>query len=118
MSAPTLPPTSHQPQPYAGPSKAEVLALRREFLNPGLFLYYTQPLMLVEGWMQYVWDETGRRYLDGIGGIVTVSVGHCHPRVVAAANRQQALLPHSTTIYLQPNISQYAAKLASNIKYV
>jgi alanine-glyoxylate transaminase/(R)-3-amino-2-methylpropionate-pyruvate transaminase len=113
MPSPSLPPTSHHPQPYTGPSKAEVLALRREFLNPGLFLYYRQPLMLVEGWMQYVWDETGRRYLDGIGGIVTVSVGHCHPRVVAAANRQQALLPHSTTIYLQPNISQYAAKLAS-----
>ncbi len=112
---PSLPPTSHQPQPYTGPSKAEVLALRREFLNPGLFLYYKEPLMLVEGKMQYVWDETGRRYLDGIGGIVTVSVGHCHPQVVAAANRQQALLPHSTTIYLQPNIAQYAAKLAAKM---
>ncbi|HYP16754.1 MAG TPA: aminotransferase class III-fold pyridoxal phosphate-dependent enzyme [Opitutus sp.] len=111
----SLPPTSHRPQPYTGPSRDEVLALRREYLSPGLFLYYKQPLMLVEGKMQYVWDETGRRYLDGIGGIVTVSVGHCHPHVLAAAQRQNELLQHSTTIYLQPNIALYAEKLASTL---
>jgi alanine-glyoxylate transaminase / (R)-3-amino-2-methylpropionate-pyruvate transaminase len=65
--------------------------------------------------MQYVWDETGKRYLDGLGGIVTVSVGHCHPHVVAAANKQNELLQHSTTIYLQPNVALYAEKLASKM---
>lgn len=110
-----LPPCAHNPPPYTGPSAAEVLALRQQYLNPGIFLYYKRPLMLVEGSMQYVWDETGRRYLDGLGGIVTVSVGHCHPHVVAAANRQNATLQHSTTIYLQPNIAEYAAKLASKM---
>ena len=49
--------------------------------------------MIVEGKMQYVWDETGRRYLDGFGGIVTISVGHCHPHVVAAAQRQNETAP-------------------------
>ena len=63
---------------------------------------------MVEGKMQYVWDENGRRYLDALGGIVTVSVGHCHPKVVEAASRQNELLQHSTTIYLQPNIVEYA----------
>jgi alanine-glyoxylate transaminase / (R)-3-amino-2-methylpropionate-pyruvate transaminase len=71
--------------------------------------------MLVEGSMQYVWDETGKRYLDGLGGIVTVSVGHCHPYVVAAANAQNETLQHSTTIYLQPNVALYAEKLASKM---
>ena len=113
MKKPLLPPFQHTPQPYAGPSAAEVLALRQQFMNPSIFLYYTRPLMLVEGKMQYVWDETGRRYLDGIGGIVTVSVGHCHPHVVAAAHRQNELLQHSTTLYLQPNVAQFAEKLAS-----
>jgi len=58
--------------------------------------------MIVEGRGQYVFDEKGRRYLDGFAGIVTVSVGHCHPDVVAAANRQNETLQHTTTIYLHP----------------
>lgn len=110
-----LPPTSHQPQKYSGPSFDEVLAKRKQFMNPGIFLYYKKPIMVVEGSMQYVWDENGKRYLDGLGGIVTVSVGHCHPHVVAAANKQNELIQHSTTIYLQPNVALYAEKLASKM---
>lgn len=115
MNTPELPPFSHQPNKYSGPSAGEVLHLRREFLNPGIFLYYKKPLMLVEGKMQYVWDDQGRRYLDALGGIVTISVGHCHPEVVEATRRQNEMLQHSTTIYLQPMIAQYAEKLASKM---
>jgi alanine-glyoxylate transaminase / (R)-3-amino-2-methylpropionate-pyruvate transaminase len=115
MKTPMLPPCGHQPTPYAGPSADEVLKLRREFLSPGIFLYYKRPLMLVEGKGQYVFDDQGRRYLDGLAGIVTVSVGHCHPHVVEAARRQNETLQHSTTIYLHPNIAQYAEKLASKM---
>jgi alanine-glyoxylate transaminase / (R)-3-amino-2-methylpropionate-pyruvate transaminase len=115
MQAPALPPFDYQPQPYRGPSAEEVLRLRRQFLNPGLFLYYKRPLMIVEGKAQYVFDEDGRRYLDALGGIVTISVGHCHPDVVAAARRQTELLQHATTIYLHPNISEYAEKLAAKM---
>jgi alanine-glyoxylate transaminase/(R)-3-amino-2-methylpropionate-pyruvate transaminase len=92
-----------------------VLKLRQQYLSPGIFLYYKKPIMLVEGRMQYVYDERGRRYLDALGGIVTVSVGHCHPHVVAAAHEQNQLLQHSTTIYLQPKIAEYAEKLASKM---
>jgi alanine-glyoxylate transaminase/(R)-3-amino-2-methylpropionate-pyruvate transaminase len=113
MKSIPLPPTPHTPAPYTGPSAAAVLAQRQQFLNPGLFLYYKQPLMIVEGKMQYVWDDTGKRYLDGLGGIVTVSVGHCHPHVLKAINAQNALLQHSTTIYLNPNLGAFAEKLAS-----
>ncbi len=115
MKTISLPPTVHQPKKYTGPSADAVLALRKQYLNPGIFLYYKKPLMIVEGSMQYVWDETGRRYLDGLGGIVTVSVGHCHPHVVAAGNKQSELYQHSTTIYLHPNVAQYAEKLASKM---
>src|SRR3989442_15282585 len=105
-----LPPADHTPQKYSSPSAAEVLAQRKQFLNPGIFLYYKNPLMLVEGKMQYVWDDTGRRYLDGLGGIVTVSVGHCHPHVIAAGNKQSEVYQHSTTIYLHPNVGAFAEK--------
>src|SRR5271165_5085859 len=94
-----LPPTDHVPKPYSGPSAEEVLALRKQFLNPAIFHYYKKPLMIVEGKAQWLFDEKGRRYLDGIGGIVTVSCGHCHPHVVAAAHqrtRRSSTRPPST----------------------
>jgi alanine-glyoxylate transaminase/(R)-3-amino-2-methylpropionate-pyruvate transaminase len=112
---PTLPEFDYAPQKYTGPSADEVSRLRKEFLNPGIFLYYKKPFMMVEGKMQYVWDERGRRYLDALGGIVTISVGHCHPDVVEVARKQNEKLQHSTTIYLQPNIAEYAKKLASKM---
>lgn len=115
MKSIPLPPTTYVPQPYTGPSADAVLALRRQFLSPGLFLYYRRPLMLVEGKLQWVWDETGRRYLDAIGGIATVSVGHCHPHVVAALQAQNATLQHSTTLYLNPRIAEYAEQLAATL---
>ena len=61
-----LPPFDYQPKPYAGPPAEEVLRLRKQFLNPGIFLYYKKPLMIVEGRMQDVFDEAGRRYLDAL----------------------------------------------------
>jgi alanine-glyoxylate transaminase/(R)-3-amino-2-methylpropionate-pyruvate transaminase len=115
MKTPELPSFAHKPKKYAGPSADEVLRLRKEFMNPGIFLYYKKPIMLIEGKMQYVWDENGRRYLDALGGIVTVSVGHCHPHVVEAATRQNELMQHSTTIYLQPNVAEYARDLAAKM---
>ena len=114
-TTPTLPPCDHRPRPYAGPAKDEVLALRKQFLNPTIFTYYAKPLMIVEGHMQYLYDETGRRYLDGFGGIVTVSVGHCHPKIVAAVNRQSEILQHTTTIYLNPCVAEYARDLAGRM---
>jgi alanine-glyoxylate transaminase/(R)-3-amino-2-methylpropionate-pyruvate transaminase len=115
MKTPALPPFDYTPKPYTGPSADEVLRLRKEFLSPALFLYYKKPVMLVEGRGQYLFDEKGRRYLDGLGGIVTVSVGHCHPHVVEAARRQNETLQHSTTIYLHPNIAEFAQKLAGKM---
>ena len=101
--------------PYDGPSPEEVLDLRNQYVSPGIFHYYKKPIMIVEGKGQYLFDEKGRRYLDGFGGIVTVSVGHCHPEVVAAANLQNETISHTTTIYLHPNIALYAKELAAKM---
>jgi alanine-glyoxylate transaminase / (R)-3-amino-2-methylpropionate-pyruvate transaminase len=110
---PTLPPFSYTPKPYRGPSREEVLAMRREFLTPALITYYREPIMIVEGKMQYLFDEKGGRYLDAFAGIVSVSVGHCHPKVLEAVREQNERLQHTTTIYLNPNIAMFAKKLAS-----
>ena len=90
MNKPELPPFSHQPNKYSGPSADEVLRLRKEFLNPGIFLYYKKPIMLVEGKMQYVWDENGKEYVDFLLGSGPMLVGHAHPEVTAAAQEQVA----------------------------
>jgi alanine-glyoxylate transaminase/(R)-3-amino-2-methylpropionate-pyruvate transaminase len=112
---PQLPPCEYVPAKYEGPSKAEVVALRSRFLTPALVTYYRDPVMLVDGHMQYVFDECGKRYLDGFAGIVSVSVGHCHPRILEAVGAQNARLQHATTIYLHPNIARFAEKLAGTL---
>lgn len=113
--SPQLPVTSLKPTAYEGPSKDEVLQVRKQYLSPGLFLYYREPIMLVEGKMQYVWDETGKRYLDCFGGIVTISVGHCHPKVSGAIAEQAQRITHTTSVYLHPTIAQYAQQLAEHM---
>jgi alanine-glyoxylate transaminase/(R)-3-amino-2-methylpropionate-pyruvate transaminase len=111
----TPPPSDHAPPPYVGPSRQEVLALRRQYLTPGLITYYRDPLLVVDGHMQYLWDETGKQYLDAFAGIVTVSVGHCHPEIVERVRRQIGRLQHTTTIYLHPTIGQLGKKLAEHM---
>jgi alanine-glyoxylate transaminase / (R)-3-amino-2-methylpropionate-pyruvate transaminase len=110
-----LPVTDHVPRPYSGPPRAEVLALRKQYLTPGLLTYYREPLLVVEGHMQYLWDEAGKRYLDGFAGIVSVSVGHCHPEIVNRVREQIGTLQHTTTIYLHPTIGELGRKLAEHM---
>ena len=110
-----MPDCEYTPTAYDGPSKESVTASRSQYLTPSLVTYYRDPLMIVDGHMQYLFDETGKRYLDGLAGIVSVSVGHCHPRVMDAVNKQNARLQHATTIYLHPNITTFAEKLASTL---
>ena len=110
----SLPIVDHTPAPYDGPSKSEVVALRQQYLTPGLITYYRDPLLLVEGHMQYLWDEAGKRYLDAFAGIVTVSVGHCHPDIVKKVQEQVGKLQHVTTIYLHPTIGEFGKKLAEH----
>ncbi len=65
--------------------------------------------------MQYLYDEKGRRYLDGIGGIVTISVGHCHPYVTRKAKEQLDTLQHTTTIYYHPAVAEFGKALAEKL---
>lgn len=115
VSAPNLPSFDYEPKPYKGPLADEILRKRKEFLGPSLFYYYQKPLNIVEGKMQYLFDENGRRYLDAFAGIVTVSCGHCHPDILNAVVEQSKLLQHATTIYLHHAIADFAEALASKM---
>lgn len=115
LKVPKLPACDHQPRPYTGPSFEEVMDLRKRYLTPSLMTYYKKPMMIVEGSMQYVWDEKGCRYLDAFGGIVTISVGHCHPYVIQKGREQLERLQHASTIYLHPAIGEYGKMLADKM---
>jgi alanine-glyoxylate transaminase/(R)-3-amino-2-methylpropionate-pyruvate transaminase len=110
-----MPATDHQPRKYTGPSRAEVLAMRNQFMHPAVFTIYKEPVMIVEGYMQWLWDETGKRYLDCLAGIVTIGIGHSHPKYVKRVADQAGVLNHATTIYLHPNLPALAKKLASKM---
>uniref|UniRef100_H2ZRA3 Alanine--glyoxylate aminotransferase 2, mitochondrial n=1 Tax=Ciona savignyi TaxID=51511 RepID=H2ZRA3_CIOSA len=62
-----------------------------------------------------LWDHEGRRYLDMFAGIVTVSVGHCHPVVADGLKDQIDRLWHTTNLYLTPPMHEYAEKLTATL---
>jgi 4-aminobutyrate aminotransferase-like enzyme/Ser/Thr protein kinase RdoA (MazF antagonist) len=96
--------------PARDPGAAETLAARKEILGKNLSVSYRRPLKIVRGWMQYLYDDTGRAYLDVFNNVPLV--GHGHPRVVRAAQEQLALL-NTNTRYLHDNVVRYAERLAS-----
>jgi 4-aminobutyrate aminotransferase-like enzyme/Ser/Thr protein kinase RdoA (MazF antagonist) len=98
--------------PVAGRSKEEILSLRRQYLGPTLSISYRKPLKLVRGFRQYLYDENGQVYLDAVNNVP--HVGHCHPRVVRAAQDQMAVL-NTNTRYLHDNLVEYALRLSETL---
>ncbi len=94
--------------PAKEPTLGETLAARRGLLGKNLSISYQRPLKIVRGWMQYLYDDTGRAYLDVYNNVPLV--GHSHPRVVQAAQAQLALL-NTNTRYLHDNVNRYAERL-------
>ncbi|HZS05204.1 MAG TPA: aminotransferase class III-fold pyridoxal phosphate-dependent enzyme [Blastocatellia bacterium] len=98
--------------PPPEPDKAETLAVRRERIGRNLSIAYRDPVKIVRGWMQYLFDENGRRYLDAYNNVP--HVGHCHPRVVEAGRRQMTVL-NTNTRYLHDLINRYAERLCATL---
>jgi 4-aminobutyrate aminotransferase-like enzyme/Ser/Thr protein kinase RdoA (MazF antagonist) len=96
--------------PAVGPTASETLAGRRRRLARNLSVSYRSPLKIVRGFGQYLYDETGRAYLDVYNNVPLV--GHGHPRVVRAAQEQLALL-NTNTRYLHDNVVRYAERLGT-----
>ncbi len=90
----------------------EVIQKQRDYLFPCVVNYYTQPLVAERGAGQYIWDLEGRRYLDFFGGILTISVGHCNPKVTQRIKEQVDRLQHTSTVYPNRQIVALAEKLA------
>jgi 4-aminobutyrate aminotransferase-like enzyme len=92
-------------------SSAEIRRKQKELLFPNVPTYYQEPLVADSAKGMFVRDLEGREYLDFFGGILTVSVGHCHPRVTEAVIQQQRKLVHVSTLYPTVPQIQLAEKL-------
>ena len=94
--------------PRGFPSVENLLRARDKNLGANLSISYEEPIAMVRGYKQYLYDQEGRRYLDTCNNVP--HVGHQHPRVIGAAERQMALL-NTNTRYLYPQLTDYAAAL-------
>ncbi|KAJ8930666.1 hypothetical protein NQ314_016507, partial [Rhamnusium bicolor] len=98
-----------------GPSIEELTTIRKTNLNPALTTYYSKPLALHQGYKQWLFDINGKRYLDMFGGICTVSVGHCHPKITDAVTGQMQTLGHVSNVYFHSKIHEYSKRLAETL---
>ncbi|MDE0354918.1 MAG: aspartate aminotransferase family protein [Deltaproteobacteria bacterium] len=91
----------------------EILAKHKEYLFSCVANYYEEPLVVDRAKDSLVYDVDGREYLDFFGGIVTISVGHCNDRVVAAIEEQVRKVQHTSALYpTEPHV-RLAEKLAA-----
>src|SRR5579864_260754 len=90
----------------------EIVRKHKEFIWPAVTNYYQKPLVADHASMQYLWDIEGNRYLDFFGGIVTIGVGHCNPKVTSKIKAQVDKLQHTSTLFPNEAIVALAEKLA------
>jgi 4-aminobutyrate aminotransferase-like enzyme len=92
------------------PPAEEVLSLRRKVTGRNLSIAYRKPVVMSRGWMQYMFDASGQKYLDAYNNVP--HAGHCHPEITEAVCRQSALLATNTR-YLSDAFNRYAELLIS-----
>nr|XP_044988790.1 alanine--glyoxylate aminotransferase 2, mitochondrial [Jaculus jaculus] len=110
---PSMPPCDFSPERYQSLAYSRVLEIHKQYLSPVEAAYFQTPLLLHQGHMEWLFDSEGKRYLDFFSGIVTVSVGHCHPKVNAVAQRQLGRLWHTSSVFFHPPMHEYAERLSA-----
>jgi len=103
------PASSRAPRP---PDAAALVAQRASVIGPSLSVSYRRPLHIVRGMMQTLIADDGRRYLDCVNNVA--HVGHAHPDVVRAGQRQMAAL-NTNTRYLHELLAEYAGRLTATL---
>ena len=73
--------------------------------------YARNPVLFVRGEGATLWDSEGKSYLDFLGGIAVISVGHCHPHVTATIAEQAGKLVHVSNLFYNEFQGKLAAKL-------
>src|SRR5258708_22750360 len=92
----------------------EAVAKHKKYLWPSVTNYFQQPLVADRGEMQHLWDVEGNKYLDFFGGILTVSLRHCNPKISSKVSAQGNQLQHTSTLFPTEHIVALAEKIAQN----
>jgi 4-aminobutyrate aminotransferase-like enzyme len=90
----------------------EIYQGQEEFLFPCLGHLYQEPLVIARGEGTKVWDADGKEYMDFFSGILSTSIGHCHPRLASAVSGQARTLGHTSTLYVTAPQVEAARRLA------
>jgi len=98
--------------PAESRSKTDTLTTRRARIGGNLSIAYRDPVKIVRGWKQYLYDDTARCFIDAYNNVP--HVGHCHPRVVEAAVAQMRVL-NTNTRYLNDLLATYAERLLATM---
>ncbi|MGH9444358.1 MAG: aspartate aminotransferase family protein [Terriglobia bacterium] len=93
-------------------NRNEVIQKHKDYVFPCVTTYYAEPLVADHAAGSSVWDIEGRQYLDFFSGILTISVGHCNPKVTSKIKQQVDRLQHTSTVYPNEQIVALAEKLA------
>jgi 4-aminobutyrate aminotransferase-like enzyme len=93
-------------------TKDEINAKYKKYLFPSVTTYFSDAMVTDHASMQYLWDAEGNKYLDFFGGIVTISAGHCNPRITSKIKAQIDRLQHASTLFPNEAIVALAEKLA------
>jgi 4-aminobutyrate aminotransferase len=93
-------------------TKDEIIRKKSEYLFNCVTTYFKDPLVIDHAKGQYVWDLDGKQYLDFLGGIVTISVGHSNPKVTEKIKEQVDRVQHTSTLFPTEAIVALAEKVA------
>uniref|UniRef100_A0A3P8U5Q9 Ethanolamine-phosphate phospho-lyase n=1 Tax=Amphiprion percula TaxID=161767 RepID=A0A3P8U5Q9_AMPPE len=94
-------------------NKKKTIDLRKKHIGPSCKIFFSHdPIKIIQAKGQYMYDETGQRYLDCINNVA--HVGHCHPDVVKAGAQQMEQL-NTNTRFLHDNLVLYAQKLQATL---
>jgi 4-aminobutyrate aminotransferase-like enzyme len=96
----------------AADAESKLLKRRGAAIAPSLSLSYREPIAIVRGRGQFLYDRSGRAWLDCVNNVC--HVGHCHPKIVAALAEQAAVL-NTNTRYLHPLVVEYAERLTATL---
>lgn len=90
---------------------------RDSYLSPVFktFNAYDDPLVIEKGYMQYIWDIEGNKYIDMSAQNICVSVGHSHPYLVRKISEQIRKLPHCSSMYYNSKSALLAKKLVETL---
>ena len=93
-------------------TKDEIIRKKQEYIFNCVTTYFKDPLVIDHAKGQYVWDLDGKQYLDFLGGIVTISVGHSNEKVTAKIKEQIDRVQHTSTLFPTEAIVALAEKVA------